>query len=417
MTTSSTPDQFLAFRFPEFRLYVGATFIFASALLMQEVIIGYELYKITGDPFAIALVGLVQAVPFIGLSLYGGHLADVLSKRKVLIISLLAISLCSLGLVFASQKWPGEAHVNLLQIIIYVVVFITGTCYAFYSPTKNSLMAFLVPRRAYESAATWGSTGWHMGTIVGPGISGFVYIWVGFSGTILLAALLMASTIVFWLFIKDYKIPPTGEKTGVWQKIKEGLRFVRKTRMLLYSISLDLFSVLFGGVIAILPVFAEDVLHVGADGLGILRAAPAIGALMMLVVLSRLSLLRRAWRTLLVFVAGFGVATLVFAISKNFYLSVAALFFTGAFDAVSMVIRSTIMQLLVPDEMRGRVGSVNGIFISASNELGAFESGTMARLMGAVPSVIFGGVASLAIVAFVWWKTRDLLDEDLRQVV
>ncbi|HFA47644.1 MAG TPA: MFS transporter [Bacteroidetes bacterium] len=409
-------DRFLALRFPEFRFLVGASFLFNTALMMQEVIIGYEMYKITGDPLAIGLIGLAQAAPFIGLSLIGGHFADILSKKKVIVASLLGIICCSLALHFAAKELSGGDGSLALQLIIYAVVFLTGTFLAFYSPTIQALRPFLVPRYAYENAATWGSATWQVGVIIGPGISGFIYNWVGFANTILVAVALMGVALLLWTGVKDRKIE-NPESGNAWLKIKEGLRFVKKKKMLLHSITLDLFSVLFGGVVAILPVFAEDVLHVGAQGLGILRAAPAVGAMFSLLIISNISLMKNAWRTLLLYVAGFGVATLVFALSKNFYLSVAALFLTGAFDAVSMVIRSTILQLIVPDEMRGRVSAVNGIFISASNELGAFESGLAASLVGAVPSVVLGGVASLAIVGFVFFKTKELLGVDLREEV
>lgn len=391
-----------------------ANLLFTIALLMQEVIIGYEMYKITGDPLAIGLIGLAQAVPFIGLTLLGGHFADILSKKKVLTLALLGMIACSLALHIAAKRMGGGEHSIHMQLFIYGVVFFIGVFYAFFSPAAQALRAFLIPRHAYENAATWSSAAWQTGTIVGPGISGFVYAWVGFSGTVLVVMSLLGCVLLLLSRIKDRKIesPASG---SVLTKIKEGIVFVRKTRMLLYSISLDLFSVLFGGVVAILPVFAEDILHVGPQGLGILRAAPSVGAILTLFLLSRLSLMRGAWKSLLLNVAGFGVATLIFAVSENFWLSVAALFFTGAFDAVSVVIRQTILQLLVPDEMRGRVSSVNGIFISASNELGAFESGLAASLLGAVPSVVMGGLVSLGIVGAVWWKSRDLTGVDLRE--
>ncbi len=407
------PNQFLAFRYPEFRFLVGASFFFNMALLMQEVIIGYEMYKITGDPLAIGLIGLAHAAPFIGLSLLGGHTADIFSKKRIIQLSLLGMMLCTMGLHFAGKKLTEGDHSVALQLIIYGVVFMTGVFMAFYSPTVQAMKAFVVPRSAYENAATWSSAGWQMGVIIGPGISGFIYEWVGFADTILVVFFFMACVQVMWSQVKDPAMQRT-EKGNAWRKIKEGLQFVRQKKMLFYSISLDLFSVLFGGVVAILPVFAEDILHVGASGLGIMRSAPAIGGMLMLFMLSYISLLKNAWRTLLIYVTGFGIATLVFALSSNFWLSVAALFFTGAFDAVSVVIRSTILQLIVPDEMRGRVNSVNGIFLSASNELGAFESGVAASLLGAVPSVVFGGAASLAIVAWVWLKTKDLLTIDLK---
>lgn len=412
--TAPVRDPLLAFRFPEFRYYVAANFLFTCAFLIQEVVIGFELYKITNDPLAIGLVGLSYALPFMGLSLVGGHLADRLSKKKILLISLTGMTACSALLsYFAAQlaDTPGERS---LQFIIYGLIAVTGGCYAFYSPTASSLKPMLVPRHAYENAATWGSAGWQAGTIVGPALSGFIYAWTDFSTTIQVVVGLQVVVFLLITLIGDRKILQQ-ESGNLIVKIKQGIAFVFQKKMLLYSISLDLFAVLFGGVVAILPVFAKDILGVGAEGLGILRAAPSVGAMLTLLTLSFFSLLKNAWRTLLLNVAAFGVATLVFAVSENFWLSVVALFFTGAFDAVSVVIRQTILQLLVPDEMRGRVGAVNGIFLSASNELGAFESGLAASLMGAVPSVIFGGVMALGIVGWVWMKSKHLFGVDLRE--
>jgi MFS family permease len=414
MTSEANKQPFLAFSFPEFRLYMGASFLFTVAFLIQEVIIGYELYQVTGDPLAIGLLGLAHALPFIGLSLVGGHLADLFSKKKMLLISMAGMMACSLLLYLASRQLSSGNHSLSLQIAIYGVVFVTGACYAFYSPTASALKAFLVPKSAYENAATWSSTAWQVGTVTGPGVSGFIYAQAGFSNTILVVIALMGLAWLFLLQIRDRGAAPAGEGK-IREKIREGIRFVRNTRMLLYAISLDLFSVLFGGVIAILPVFAEDILKVGPEGLGMLRAAPSAGALLTLLLLSTLSITRNAWRVLLLNVAGFGISTLVFALSENFLLSAVALFFTGAFDAVSVVVRQTILLMLTPDDMRGRVGSVNGIFISASNELGAFESGLAASLMGAVHSVVFGGAMTLLVVTWVWWKSRDLLSFDLRE--
>lgn len=407
-------DPYLAFRFPEFRYYMAANFLFTVGFLVQEVIIGYELYKLTGDPKAIAFVGLSYALPFIGLSLLGGHLADKWSKKKILLLSIMGIAACSLTLFFVSKILIDEQSAHSLKYVIYGVVAATGGFYAFFAPTAASLKPFLVPRHAYENAATWGSAGWQTGTIVGPGISGFIYNVAGFSNTILVVLALFALVFFFIFLIKDRRIE-NPEAGNIIQKVKEGIAFVGKTRMLLYSISLDLFAVLFGGVVAILPVFANDILKVGPGWLGVLRAAPSVGAVLTLLLLTRTSVMDKAWRNMLLAVAGFGVATIVFALSKNVWLSIVALFFTGAFDAVSVVVRHTILQLVVPDEMRGRVGAVNGIFLSASNELGAFESGMAASWLGTVRSVVAGGALSLAIVAGVWMKSRDLFGVDLRK--
>jgi MFS family permease len=407
-------DSFLAFRYPEFRYYMAANFLFTVGFLIQEVIIGYELYRLTGDPKAIAFVGLSYALPFMGLSLVGGHYADKLSKKKILLASIVGIAACSLTLFFVSKTLTDEQAAHDLKYVIYGVIAATGGFYAFFSPTASSLKPLLVERHAYENAATWGSAGWQTGTIVGPGVSGFIYNWCGFTNTILVVLVLFAMVAFFILLIRDRRVE-NPEAGNIIQKVKEGIAFVGKTRMLLYSISLDLFAVLFGGVVAILPVFAEDILKVGPGWLGVLRAAPSVGAVLTLLLLTRTSVMDKAWRNMLLAVAGFGVATIVFALSKNVWLSIVALFFTGAFDAVSVVVRHTILQLVVPDEMRGRVGAVNGIFLSASNELGAFESGMAASWLGTVRSVVVGGALSLAIVVGVWMKSRDLFGVDLRK--
>ncbi len=408
-------QPFLAFRYGNFRFYLATSLLFTVARLVQEVMVGYELYRMTGKPLAIGLLGLAHAAPYIAFSLVGGHLADLLPKRRLLQVSLGGI-LCSSILLYGGSRYLNDgSHDTAFQYLVYGMACLSGTCYAFYSPTASALKAFLVPRSAYENAATWSSTAWQVGTVVGPGISGFIYASVGFSDTLLVVLVLMGTALLCLSQIREPGRTRAPEGRAM-DKIREGIRFVLRTRMLFYAISLDLFSVLFGGVIAILPVFAEDILGVGPQGLGLLRAAPSVGALLTLFLLSFLSLSRNAWRTLLLNVAGFGVATMVFAWSRNFWLSVAALFLTGAFDAVSVVVRQTILLMLTPDEMRGRVGAVNGIFISASNELGAFESGVAASLLGASLSVVFGGGMALLVVVWVWYRTGDLLRADLREL-
>ena len=402
-----TRDPYAALRFKAYRSFIGASFLFTIALLIQEVALGYELYRLTRDPLALGLTGLAEVIPFISLSLFGGHLADRASKRKIIRTSVAFISAGSLLLhLFARGSESGLVSTSLLVGVIYSTVFLIGVCRAFQSPAASSLRAFLVPITVYENAATWNSSAFQTGSVVGPAIGGFLYAWLGFSNTLLFVVGLFILAVALYSRTGDR----VGSESGgnLAQSVREGIGFVWRTKPILYAISLDLFSVLFGGVVAILPIYAQDILKVGSEGLGILRAAPSAGAVITLVILSHASPMRNAWRNLLGAVAGFGVSILVFAVSPWMALSVAALFFSGAFDSVSVVIRQTLLQLRTPDDKRGRVMAVNGIFVSSSNELGAFESGFAARLMGVVPSAVFGGAMTLLIVAWVARRTREL---------
>ncbi len=408
MAVHQIHDPYAALRFHEFRNLVIASFLLTIALMIQEVAIGYELYRITHDPLSLGLIGLVEAIPFISFSLFGGHIADRYSKRKILLWSVGCIALCSAVLVFFSRRHDDLAPTGLL-LTIYSTIFVIGLCRAFQSPTATSLRAFLVPFEHYENAATWSSSAWQVGAVVGPVIAGFSYAWIGFSNTLLVVVGLVVVVFAFYSRIGDKPVAGVKPAENVLASIKEGIGFVFNTKIILYSISLDLFSVLFGGVMAILPIYAQDILQVGPQGLGILRAAPSLGAVLLLMVLARVSPMEHAWRNLLVAVTGFGISILVFAVSHWMLLSLVALFLSGAFDSVSVVIRSTILQMMTPAALRGRVMAVNGIFLATSNELGAFESGLAAKLMGTIPSTIFGGIMTLAIVTWVYTKSKGLL--------
>jgi MFS family permease len=415
MSARQSHDAYAALRHPEFRNLVFASFLLTCAQHVQEVVIGYELYRITRDPLALGLVGLIEAVPFMSLSLFGGYVADRISKRRVILLSIAGIVLSSALLQTASRSADSISR-ELFIGIIYAAVFVIGVCRAFYSPAATSLRAFLVPVPLYENASTWSSSAWQIGAIIGPAAAGFLYAWIGFANTLLLVVGLVCGAWALVRMIADRPSPGNIRNDGLWENIMEGVRFVFRTKIILYSISLDLFSVLFGGVVAILPVYAEDILHVGAQGLGILRAAPSLGAVLMLMILTRISPMNHAWRNLLLSVVGFGIATLVFAVSPWMVVSVSALFLAGAFDSISVVIRATILQIMTPDDMRGRVQAVNGMFLASSNELGAFESGVAARLMGVVPSAVFGGGMALVIVVWVYFRTKDLLRAKIRRV-
>ncbi|HUS24587.1 MAG TPA: MFS transporter [Candidatus Binatia bacterium] len=402
-------DPYAAMRYPEFRRLVVATFLITSAMLVQEVVLGYEVYLITRDPLALGFVGLAEAVPFIALALFGGHLADRRERIGLMRASLSVILASSavLAVLFAPAV---RAHLSSAAQLgaIYGSVFLLGLARGIYSPAASSLKAFLVPRELYPNSSAWVSAFWQAGAVLGPVAAGFAYAALTLSGT--LAAAVACFVLALWLQAgiarRPVTAPPASE--SLWTSLREGLAYVYRSKIILYAITLDMASVFFGGVVAILPVFAEDILAVGPQGLGMLRAAPSVGALLTMFVCTFHPPTAHAWRNLLWAVAGFGVATLVFAVSRSFLVSVAMLFLVGAFDSVSVIIRQTLLQALPPDHLRGRVVAVNSIFVTTSNELGAFESGLAARLLGTVPSVLFGGAMTLAIAATLWRRGREL---------
>jgi MFS family permease len=410
-------DAYKALQFPEFRAYVTGNTLFTIALLIQEVVLAYEIYKITHNPLALGLIGLAEAVPFISLVLFGGHFADNRDKKKIMQVTLSLIIASSFFLLYSSTQLQ-SADQDFHIYSIYAVIFIIGLSKGFFSPAASSLNPFLVPKEVFANAATWNSSFWQLGSILGPGVAGFLYAYAGLSGSLMTVIALLLGVMVCIFQIDNRPVPvKTVQHESIWHSLREGIAYVFKTKIILYSISLDLFSVLFGGVIAILPIFAEDILKVGAEGLGILRAAPSVGAVVTMVTLVYFPPLKHAWRNLILAIAGFGLATLVFGLSTNFWLSVTALFFTGAFDSISVVIRQTVLRFYTPDEMRGRVSSVNGVFVSTSNELGAFESGLAAKLFGTVPSVLIGAGVTMVLVSIVALTSKELFDLDVDQKV
>ncbi|MDE2148266.1 MAG: MFS transporter [Gammaproteobacteria bacterium] len=405
------PDAYAALRVAGFRRLLFGVLLFAVALLIQEVVIGYRLYQLTHDPLSLGLVGLAEAVPFISLALFGGHFADRHDKRRIIRLTMIVFIADSSALLWVLSA---SAQARLPQatqlLLIYALAALLGLARGFFTPAAGALLPFLVPRELYARASAWRSSSWQTGAVIGPAAGGFLYAGIGLSGTLATVLLLLLAALLSFSRIRlrddAPPLPPAG--SSIWHSLREGLTFVFRSRLILYAISLDLFSVLFGGVVAILPVFASDILRVGAQGLGLLRAAPSLGAMLTVIACTHYLPLRHAWRNLLLAVAGFGVATLAFALSKLFWVSLLALFATGVFDSVSVVIRQTIVQVLPPDHLRGRVYSVNSIFISSSNELGAFESGSMARLIGTVPSVLFGAAMTLVTALYCWCRGRDL---------
>jgi MFS family permease len=386
-------------------------------LLIQEVVLAYEIYKITHNPLALGLIGLAEAVPFISLVLFGGHFADNRDKKKIMQVTLSLIIASSVFLLYSSTQLQ-SADQDFHIYSIYAVIFIIGLSKGFFSPAASSLNPFLVPKEVFANAATWNSSFWQLGSILGPGVAGFLYAYAGLSGSLMTVIALLLGVMICIFQIENRPVPvKTVQHESIWHSLREGIAYVFKTKIILYSISLDLFSVLFGGVIAILPIFAEDILKVGAEGLGILRAAPSVGAVVTMVTLVYFPPLKHAWRNLILAIAGFGVATLIFGVSTNFWISVVALFFTGAFDSISVVIRQTVLRFYTPDEMRGRVSSVNGVFVSTSNEMGAFESGVAAKFFGTVPSVLLGAGVTLVLVSLVALTSKELFDLKVDQKI
>lgn len=396
-------------RLPEFRSYLGFRGLMTFGLQMQAVVIGYHLYAITKDPLALGLIGLAEAVPAISSALYAGHVADRSEKRRLLRLVTICMALLAVGIGWA--HYAAEAHSlssGQYQGAIYAFIFLGGIARGFYSPAGSSLLGLLVPRPEYAQATAWSSMTWQAATVLGPTLGGFVYDGLGPIGA---QAVVLGCLLTAWLVVGGVGHRPASALAGVSESvaesIRQGLRFVRSQRLLLGAISLDMLSVFFGGAVALLPIYAQDILHVGADGLGMLRAADAVGSVATMYVLTRVGAFARPWRALLIAVAGFGCTIIGFGLSSNFYLSLVWLVALGCFDAVSVVIRSTLMQTLTPDHMRGRVASISSIFVASSNEIGSFESGFTARLMGTVPATIFGGCMTLGIVSlFSLLKTR-----------
>ena len=410
-----TPDAFAALRYRDFSIVTLNQFCLTLAILIQEIIVAYSLYKITKDPLTLGLIGLAEAIPFIALSLWGGYFADRFNKQNIMKICLffaVPLPLVLWGLFHAFGL--GYLGVTGLSWGIYAVIFALGTIRGFYNPSATSLKPFLIPRELYANGATWTTIGWQSGVILGPMLGGFMLAFLGREISLLSVAVLLSLCFILINLLQKRSFPSI-ETENLWASLGDGFRFIRKTKIVLWAISLDLVSVLFGGVIALLPIFAEDILKIGPEGLGYLRAAPSIGALITMIALTRFPPTRHAWRNMLLAVAGFGLFTLVFAFSNHVWLSLFALAMTGACDSISVVVRQTILQIYPPENMRGRVAAVNGMFVSSSNELGAFESGLAAKYMGTVMATVFGGCMTMLVVGLSWLKTSDLFGVDITQ--
>jgi MFS family permease len=403
-----TNDAYAALRVPEFRYWLAATAFATLASRALAVAIGYQIYELTRDPLSLGMLGLVQAIPAVGLSLFGGYVADRYNRRTIVLVTRAVSVLAALAFALISSN-----TFTLGITALYTVVFIAGVARGFADPAASAFEAQVVPRELYLNATTWGGSVWEVTAILGPTLGGLVYAWLGVTYAYLLITGLYALAWLCMALIQAKPMPPAEEHESIRQSIAIGVRYVFRQQVLVGSMALDLFAVLFGGAVALLPVFASDILQVGPSGLGLLVAAPSVGSLASMLWATRYPPLKNAGKILLAVVAGFGLSIIVFALSKNFYLSLFALAAAGMFDGVSVVIRETILRLYSPEALRGRIAAVNWVFIGSSNEIGAFESGIAASWLGTVPSVWLGGLVTLLVVGATTYLAPQLRALDL----
>ena len=402
-------DPLGALRIHEFRNLMIGRFLFIMGLRMMGTLVGWWIYELTNAPFAIGLIGLAEVIPAVSLALYAGHVIDKSEKRKLILKGVILYWCCAMILLFLSMDIGAFKFTSLqIAIGIYFIVFCTGIIRSFTGPSFGTIIGAVVPKNLLQNATTWSQGIWLSASVLGHAIVGFIIAGFGHTGSLIVVVTLVGIGYIFIAMIKSK--PPhvdvVDQKT--LESVKEGLRFVFNSKEVLGALSLDLFAVLFGGVVAMIPVFAKDILKVGPIGFGWLNAASDIGAIIIILIITVFPANRGQGKKLLIAVAGFGVCIIVFALSKIFWLSFMMLLLSGILDGFSMIVRGTIVQLKTPDHMRGRVMSVNSMFINSSNELGQFESGVAAKAMGVIPSVVFGGAMTLLVVGITWFKAPAL---------
>jgi MFS family permease len=393
----------------EFRLYIICRFIYIMALRMTGTVVAYELFQLTQSSFAIGLVGLSEFIPVFSLALYAGHVIDKSEKRTLLLKAMMGYLFCVVLLVvFTFPTTQNNMNKHSLEYCFYGIIFLTGIIRAFAGPVSNAIIAQLVPRNILQHAATISSSTWLIGSITGHASAGFFIAGIGVNNTFFVVLFYILTAAILLSFIKRKPILAPQKNIAAWDSVKEGLRFVAGNKIMLGAISLDLFAVLFGGAVAMIPEFSEKILKTGAIGFGWLTAATDIGAISIIILLTLFPMRKKQGKRMLLAVAGFGLCIIIFGLSDVYLISFLALLCSGIFDGISMIVRGTIFQLTTPDEMRGRVSSVNSMFINSSNELGQFESGFASRAFGLVPSVILGGFVTLLVVGVTWFKAPAL---------
>ncbi|MBC7696333.1 MAG: MFS transporter [Burkholderiales bacterium] len=415
----SFSPSFQILKHKEFRWFVFARFFLTMAIQMQFSTIYLQIYyEYTKEELALGLIGLTEALPFIITSFYSGYLADIFNRRKILLTGCVALFLGSLFLFGLSNSCFSILK-DAGMFALFGVVFFFGIIRSFLAVSTTPFMSQIVPRELYTQSATWNSTAWHIGSIFGPVIAGLLY---GYNHSFhadwcyATTCVLFLFAIIFFGLIKSKPMLVKRKEESFLQSMMVGVKFVFQNKLVLSALSLDLFAVLFGGAVALIPAFTDKILHLGPEAYGLLRTAPAVGAVLMAFYLAVKTPAKYAGISLLVGVAAFGLFTILFAVSTNYWLAFLMLLCTGAFDNISVVIRHSILQLCTPDEMRGRVAAVNSIFIGSSNEIGAFESGVAARFLGLVPSIIFGGTMTILVVLGVNKLNPKLKELDLTKL-
>lgn len=374
---------------------------------MMETVLGWQLYDLTGDELVLGLIGLWEALPFIVTSIGGGYIADHFNRKRVVLLATAGWFVCCL--LLCALNWNDLYWLKQYGVWpVYVLIGFTGIVRGFMAPALTAMFSQVLPRSLYGQGITLNTNAWQIGAVLGPAAGGLLYGWGGvwLAYAVVIACIGLAF-VLFWGMQVD-EVPAAERKESFFTSLREGVRFLQQQKILLSSISLDLFAVLLGGAVALLPAFARDVLHCGPQGLGLLRGATFMGSALMGFILLWRPPFQHAGRNLLISVSLFGLCIIGFGLSQSFYLSFAMLFLSGMFDNVSVIIRSTILQTMTPDHMRGRIAAINSVFISSSNEIGAFESGAMAKLLGLVPSVVFGGILTQAVVMFTAWRVPGL---------
>ncbi len=402
-------DAFASMRIPEFRNLMIGRFAFIMGLRMMATLLGWWIYELTNAPIAIGLIGLSEVIPAVSLALYAGHIIDISEKRKLLLTCIGLYMLAAILLTILSTHFTAIHLKNtIIAGCIYCIVFGTGIIRSFTGPTFSALLGHIVPKKIIANATTWSQGTWLSASVTGHASAGFLIAGFGNTGTLITVIVLVSIALVVLFFLKPK--PPLNERgeKKTWESVKEGLYFVYRTKELLSAITLDLFAVFFGGAVAMIPVYARDILKVGPEGFGFLNGASDLGSICIVIWLTLFPLRKQQGKKLLIAVGMFGLCIIVFAISKVFWISFVVLLISGIVDGVSVVVRGTIMQLKTPDHMRGRVLSVSSMFVNSSNELGQFESGMAAKLMGVVPSVVFGGCMTLLVVGVTWIKSPVL---------